>query len=417
MATLIGTAGRDRLTGTAGDDTLSGLGEKDTLLGLGGNDLLDGGLGADTLTGGLGNDVYRIDNRNDRAVELAGEGVDRIESTVAFALPANVEDLTLQGIARLNGVGNDLDNTIIGNAERNALSGLGGDDRLEGGAGADRLDGGTGADTLVGGAGNDGYTLDNAGDSIVELAGGGFEQVTTAMSFTLPDNVERLTLSGTGDLDGAGNAVNNIVRGTSGDNVLQGLGGRDTLFGFGGNDLLDGGTGADNRHLRLYDERRPWRQRLGYGDGDHHRRERRADRDDRQRVDHRERERDHRRAGKRRRSRHGRRADGVRDFLRGVGRGDDKRRQHAHLRSGHGVRFSCRRRDRDGNLHVYGARRPRRPRLGERHGDRRRRDRRAADRAGTDARRAKWRERLPPGRRGAARLQRRRGIRCRRCQR
>src|SRR5512145_1887663 len=110
MAILTGTAGRDRLSGTANNDTLSGLDDKDTLTGLAGDDLLDGGAGADTLIGGPGDDVFRADQDNDQAIENAGEGRDRVESTQTFRLPNNVEDLTLLGVARANAKGNALDN-------------------------------------------------------------------------------------------------------------------------------------------------------------------------------------------------------------------------------------------------------------------------------------------------------------------
>lgn len=56
VATIVGTAGPDRLVGTPGRDVIVGLGGDDVLLGLGGNDLLCGGAGADRLDGGAGND-------------------------------------------------------------------------------------------------------------------------------------------------------------------------------------------------------------------------------------------------------------------------------------------------------------------------------------------------------------------------
>ena len=55
-ATVIGTAGRDRLKGTKKADVIAGLGGNDTINGLAGNDIVCGGAGADKLTGGAGAD-------------------------------------------------------------------------------------------------------------------------------------------------------------------------------------------------------------------------------------------------------------------------------------------------------------------------------------------------------------------------
>ena len=55
-ATIVGTAGDDRLTGTRGPDVIVGLGGNDTIVGLSGDDLVCGNGGADDLGGGRGND-------------------------------------------------------------------------------------------------------------------------------------------------------------------------------------------------------------------------------------------------------------------------------------------------------------------------------------------------------------------------
>jgi Ca2+-binding RTX toxin-like protein len=49
-ATILGTAGNDRIEGTAGDDVIAGLGGNDRLAGLAGDDVLCGGPGDDDLT-------------------------------------------------------------------------------------------------------------------------------------------------------------------------------------------------------------------------------------------------------------------------------------------------------------------------------------------------------------------------------
>ncbi len=88
-------------------------------------------------------------------IELPGGGVDRIECALSIALPENVENLLMTGIAAINGTGNLLANTLTGNVGANALRGGGGNDHLFGQAGKDRLDGGSGNDRIYGGTGND----------------------------------------------------------------------------------------------------------------------------------------------------------------------------------------------------------------------------------------------------------------------
>ncbi len=249
--------GADAINGTGnvldnvivGNDTaniLSGLDGNDTLIANAGNDLLDGGLGADTMLGGAGDDTYIVDNIGDLVVEDLGAGTDQVFSSISYTLTDNIENLTLTGTADINGTGNVLDNIIIGNSGNNTLSGLDGNDTLIGEAGSDLLDGGLGADTMLGGVGDDTYVVDNVGDLVVEGLGAGTDQVFSSISYTLTDNVENLTLTGTADINGTGNALDNIIIGNSGNNILSGLDGNDTLIGGAGNDYLDGGIGADN---------------------------------------------------------------------------------------------------------------------------------------------------------------------------
>ena len=141
------------------DNTLNGNNFANYLFGGVGNDTLQGKGGADTLEGGLGDDVYYVDNIGDVVTELAGEGTDKVNSTISYTLTANVEQLYLTGIAGLSGTGNAQNNIIYGNSGNNLLSGGAGNDSLNGGAGNDTLDGGQGNDTLVGGLGNDSYLL------------------------------------------------------------------------------------------------------------------------------------------------------------------------------------------------------------------------------------------------------------------
>jgi Ca2+-binding RTX toxin-like protein len=146
---LDGGAGNDTLSGEGGNDTLAGGTGNDSLSGGAGNDRLDGGSGTDSMTGGTGDDVYVVDNAGDTVVELPNAGTDRVEASIAYTLPTNVENLTVTGSAALAGTGNGLANRIVGNAGKNTLKGLGGNDELTGGGAADKLSGGSGSDTFV----------------------------------------------------------------------------------------------------------------------------------------------------------------------------------------------------------------------------------------------------------------------------
>jgi Ca2+-binding RTX toxin-like protein len=86
-------------------------------------------------------------------IESAGAGTDLVKASVSHALGLNVENLTLTGAAAIDGSGNDLANTIIGNAANNILTG---------GKGADILTGGAGSDTFV-------YTGGDGGDRITDF--------------------------------------------------------------------------------------------------------------------------------------------------------------------------------------------------------------------------------------------------------
>lgn len=144
----------------------------------------------------------------------------------------------------LTGTGNN--DTIQGLAGDDRLFGRAGADRLDGDLGSDRLDGGKGSDLLQGSGGNDTYVVNATGDRIVDGSNQGIDVVESSIGFTLSANLEILQLTGTGDINGTGNAFRNTLVGNSGTNVLRGLAGNDRLSGGrSGNDTLDGGQGSD----------------------------------------------------------------------------------------------------------------------------------------------------------------------------
>ena len=188
---------------------------------------MDGNAGADTLNGGTGNDIYVIDSTADKVTEAAASGTDTIRSYVSYTLGANLEKLTLLGTSAIDGTGNNLNNLLIGNAADNLLSGEAGND------------------TLKGGAGNDTYIIDSTGDKIIESGNAGTDTVLSSVTYTLGNNLENLTLTGTSNINGTGNALNNFIVGNAANNTLNGGGGNDTLDGGGGNNYLDGGSDND----------------------------------------------------------------------------------------------------------------------------------------------------------------------------
>ncbi len=213
-----GNDGNNVITSNGGANVLSGLGGNDTLDSGGGNDTLDGGLGDDAMSGGAGNDVYIVDSAGDSVTEAAAAGTDRVDSAVSWVLGANMENLTLTGVGDTDGTGNDAANIIVGNAGNN------------------RLDGGLGNDTLQGGAGNDTYVVNAANDVTTELPGGGIDTVESAVTRTLGADIENLTLTGAGNINGTGNALDNVINGNAGSNVLSGAAGADAMAGGLGND-------------------------------------------------------------------------------------------------------------------------------------------------------------------------------------
>src|SRR5262249_14952159 len=73
-------------------------------------------------------------------------------------------------------------------------------------------------------------------DVVTEGAAAGTDLVKSSVTHTLSDNVENLKLTGTDDIDGTGNALNNMLTGNTGNNVLDGGTGADTMAGGAGDD-------------------------------------------------------------------------------------------------------------------------------------------------------------------------------------
>jgi Ca2+-binding RTX toxin-like protein len=204
-----GGASDDDLSGGDGNDYLIGGGGADTLVGGAGHDTLTGGTGADYMEGNDGNDAYVIDNVGDVVVELSGEGVDTVYSSLAsYTMGSDIENANVNTAAGVSITGNSLDNVIYGGAGADTLSGGDGNDELRGGAGSDTLSGGDGADLIVGGGGIGVDTM-TGGAAADTFQIGYYESQTGASADRITDfasGVDLIDLSGwDADINTAGN--------------------------------------------------------------------------------------------------------------------------------------------------------------------------------------------------------------------
>lgn len=232
-------------------NTITGNLQQNLIDGNAGNDFIDGAAGVDTLRGGAGDDTMRVSDVGDLVVENPDAGTDTIRLGFAnYTLPTNVENLIFEGVGTAG--------QLVGNTQANAITG---------GSDNDSINGGAGADTMTGGAGNDAYALDNVGDRVVELVGGGIDSIAVSVNNAGPAvltvnliaasgvgvigalNVENVIILGTGLYNITGSAANNILTGNASVNIMVGGAGNDELNGGGGADSMAGGTGDDTYYI------------------------------------------------------------------------------------------------------------------------------------------------------------------------
>ena len=192
------------------------------IIGNAGDNSIDGGSGADRMEGGAGDDIYIVDNDGDVVVESRNAGFDTVRSSVSFSLVGQyIEKLVLTDADNLEAKGNSLDNVILGNS---------GDNLIDGGSGADRMEGGAGDDT---------YIVDNALDMVIEAKKAGNDTVISNVSLSLGgQHIENLVLTGSANLKGKGNSLDNVLIGNDHNNRLDGGKGNDTLTGNQGSDTF-----------------------------------------------------------------------------------------------------------------------------------------------------------------------------------
>jgi Ca2+-binding RTX toxin-like protein len=240
-----GDGANNTLSSTIAGALVNGLGGADTLTAGASGQTLNGGVGADTLSdagfsgitliGGAGNDTYIVNNTSTVAPtvvqEIANEGNDTVITTLSsFVLPTNVENLTFAGAG---------DFTATATAAGQRITGSAGSDFLS--------DGGFANVRLSGGAGGDTYVVASASTTIADAAlnAGADTVVTSIVNYSLGNNIENLTYTGSATNTMNGNGSANIITGGSGADTIFGNGGADTLIGGLGNDRLSGGGGKD----------------------------------------------------------------------------------------------------------------------------------------------------------------------------
>ena len=141
--------------------------------------------------------------------------------------------LRVYGSAGLTLTGNELANYLIGGSATT---------RSTAAAATTRSTAVLGADAMAGGAGNDIYYVDNAGDQVIEAAGGGSDTVYASVDYTLAagQEVECLRVYGSAGLDAHRQRVRQLPAGRR-----RHLAGGDTLDGGAGADTMAGGSGND----------------------------------------------------------------------------------------------------------------------------------------------------------------------------
>jgi hypothetical protein len=143
-ATIVGTAGKDKIRGTNGRDVIVALGGKDKISGRGGNDLICAGGGDDKVDAGSGDDVVFGEGGRDHL--RGGDGDDRLDG-------GDGDDKLRGGAGNDRARGGDGKDMVDGDSGHDRLAGEGQRDSLSGASGNDRLNGGGDRDRCRGGGG------------------------------------------------------------------------------------------------------------------------------------------------------------------------------------------------------------------------------------------------------------------------
>ncbi len=274
---LIGSSGDDTIDATAatqtihaglGNDVLIGGTSEDDLQGESGNDRLVGGGGRNQLTGSEGTDTYvvglgdagttvfdrhsgtssEIDTIEFGAGVLSGElRLIRDGGSLDVLMKNGIAQVSIKGYFKTSipGVPNDIavdqkierfqfaDGTVWNSAQI-----------------ASHIEGGT-ANAMTGTSGDDTFVVDFDLDTVAESTNGGSDTIQSSVSYSLPNNVERLVLTGKADTSAWASPSNSVsyLVGNDGDNTFNGPGGAQNSGSGGGTGafaVMTGGKGNDN---------------------------------------------------------------------------------------------------------------------------------------------------------------------------
>ncbi|TYO61580.1 family 16 glycosylhydrolase [Bradyrhizobium hipponense] len=242
---ITGNSAANVITGGLGNDILTGGGGADTFV-------LNSGDGSDIITdfapgSGAGHDIVQLNGFAFTSFADVQAAVSQVGGDVYLKLTSQdtlvFRNTTISAFTSDDfqlpatlPVGGTITSWISGKASSRMVYGTAANDKLS----AVNID-----DTLVGGNGDDTYVIGSATQKIVENPGSGIDSVEAWTSYTLPANVENLTLM-MGGLAGVGNQMANRMVGSSGDDILDGAGGNDWLFGGAGNDTFIYHPGGGN---------------------------------------------------------------------------------------------------------------------------------------------------------------------------
>jgi Ca2+-binding RTX toxin-like protein len=124
------------------DLVLVGNSSGNVVIGNAGDNYLFGGGGVDEMRGRAGDDTYWVENVADTVVELSGQGIDEVRTSVSWTITGTADIETLRtndetSTAAIDLTGNLAGNTVVGNDGSNTINGRDGNDTLTGRGGWD----------------------------------------------------------------------------------------------------------------------------------------------------------------------------------------------------------------------------------------------------------------------------------------